>query len=99
MKKEKRPDILTFAILTAITIATWVVLDVYRAFTKPTPLPIPEEVLEPFSATIDEGAMLEIENRVWVSDEEARTLLPQVLQPVPSPSPKPVATSEGEIQP
>lgn len=103
MKKKGKPNILSFAALTAITVATWVALDVYRTFSKPAPVSVPEEILAPFSPTLDQTTILEIEGRLWATDEEARTIVPfspTIPSPSPTPTPEPeVATEEGATLP
>lgn len=97
-KKKKRPNILIFAILTSITVATWVAFDVYRSFVKPAPVSVSQETLAPLSPTINEEALSQIQQRLWIGEEEARRLAPAVL-PSPSPSPTPEATEEAQTAP
>lgn len=98
MKKKRRPNILNFAILTLITVATWVLLDVYRAFTKPAPIGVPSEILAPLSPTIDQSIILQIQSRISVSEEEARSFVPIVPTPTPAPEEVTPATQEATPQ-
>ena len=110
MRKQPRPRILTFAILTTLTLTTWVAFEVVRTFTSPTPVSVGTTILEPFNPAIDTKTLESIRGRLYFPDDQARRgALPASPSPspsqggptLPSPSPVPVptGTEEGELTP
>lgn len=64
MKKNKKlPSIIILLILTAITAVFWISFSVYRVFTKPKPINIPNEVIAPINPNLDLDTLNEIERR------------------------------------
>lgn len=98
MRKQPRPRILTFAILTTLTLTTWVAFEVVRTFTSPTPVPVDTTILEPFNPAIDTKTLESIRGRLYFPDDQARRGALLVL-PSPSPVPVPTGTEEGELTP
>ncbi len=102
MRKQPRPRILTFAILTTLTLTTWVAFEVVRTFTRPTPVSVDTTVLESFNPAIDTKILESIRGRLWFPDERARR---GALPALPSPSPVPTGlpaqagTEESELTP
>lgn len=74
MKKTKRPRIISFVILTTITIITWILFDVWRTFQKPLPLEVEPTLLAPISPTLDRQALKHIQERIYISDEEFKLM-------------------------
>lgn len=95
MKKTKTPSLVTTAIITTITVFTWIVFGIYRALTATPPVNVPPEVLDPLSPELDPEAMGLLSQRLYF--EEGQTggvLIPQTpeeeeispsLTPAPSP--------------
>lgn len=73
--KKKKPRIVVFVILSVITLVTWVVFDIYRIFTRPSPVELEPEVLEGISPTLNQDVISEIENRIFFSDDQVRGLI------------------------
>lgn len=53
MKNKKLPSIIVLMILTLITAIFWMMFSVYRSFTKPTSISIPEEVTNQLIPRLD----------------------------------------------
>lgn len=92
MKKEKIPHIISLAILTLITSVLWIFFSLYRVFTSKPNYKVSEEILTPFSATLDEKIILEIENRVFIEQNQIpdnivkkETIISETENPSPSP--------------
>ena len=72
MRKKRKPRILTFVILTTLTILTWAAFDIWRAFSRPVPTEVDPKIIEELDPNIDPKAIQEIRDRRFFSDEEAR---------------------------
>lgn len=64
MKKNKLPNIVILMILTLITTVFWVGTSVYRSVTKPTPISIPDEVLNQINPKLDITTIDQTKSRV-----------------------------------
>lgn len=53
MKNKKLPSIVVLMILTLITAVFWMMFSVYRSFTKPASISIPEEVTNQLIPRLD----------------------------------------------
>lgn len=53
MKNKKLPSIVALMILTLITAIFWMMFSVYRSFTKPAPVTVPEEVVSQLNPKLD----------------------------------------------
>ena len=72
---QPRPQIITFAILTTITIVTWVVADLWRQLVRPIPTQVESRVLEPLTPSLDKQAIEAIRKHIFFSDEEVKELV------------------------
>jgi len=93
MKKEKLPYIISLAILTLITSVLWIFFNLYRVFTNKPDYKVSEEILAPFSATLDQKIISEIENRVFIEQNQIPDIVVSKETTVsgienPSPSPR-----------
>jgi len=70
MKKNKIPSIISLAILTLITSILWIFFSLYRVFTVKTELKISKEALLPFTPSLDQKIISEIENRVFIEQNQ-----------------------------
>jgi len=106
MKKEKTPNIVSLAILTLITSVSWIFFSLYRVFTEKSDIKVSAEILEPLSPNLNEKVISEIENRVFIEQNQ----IPDNIitkEPVPnetekqSPSPEPTGQQleQGEAEP
>ena len=97
MKEPKAPRLVTIAIITTTTIIFWVFFDLYRVFTTTPPVNVPAELMVPITPTLDIHSLENIENRIYLSEEEIPEIL--VSNPLPelSPTPTPEATESAEI--
>lgn len=87
MKKKNIPSIVTLAVLTVITVFTWIALDVYRALTsKPEPV-VPQEILEPLDPTLDQLVLSELQQRGELSESEIGEVIVSIT-PTPTPEEK-----------
>jgi hypothetical protein len=65
MRNKKLPNLVTLAIMTTVTIISWVAFSVYLALTEKPPPNVPPEILAPVSPEINSNILAEIEERVY----------------------------------
>jgi hypothetical protein len=63
-------DILVLAILTTLTVITWVAFDIYRALNKLTLPEILQEQLVPFDPTIDVKQIEKLKQRITIPENQ-----------------------------
>lgn len=97
MKKEKTPNIVSLAILTLITSIIWIFFSLYRVFTDKSDIKVSQEILEPLSPSLNEEIISEIENRVFIEQNQIpdnivakETAVSKIESPSPSPEPEQV---------
>ncbi len=88
MKRPKPPSIVTIAIMTLITVVFWTFFSVFRIFTSTQPVDVPEAVLRPINATLDQEALNTLESKNYLEPNE----IPDIVYSTP----EPVATEEPE---
>ena len=110
MRKSKTPNLVTIAILTAITAVFWVFFSVYRVFTgEPSPS-VPAEILEPVNPTLDDAVINAMEGRIYfapgetftrieIASPEASPTEAPTIAPSPSPSPTSTPTASPSVSP
>lgn len=92
MKSKQKSNLTTLAILTMLTLLTWVSVEAYQRFTKKDFGNIPPEILTPLQPNLDKKVLDLIETRKTYSDEEishfvpSTTAKPAVSSPVPTPA-------------
>lgn len=76
--REKRlgRDLLILAIMTVITVFTWVGLEVYRALTETEIPAVLQRQIEPLNPTIEKGVLESLKSRKAFSSEELVTAPP-----------------------
>jgi hypothetical protein len=102
---KQRSNLTTLAILTMLTLLTWVAVEAYQRFTKIDFGSIPPEVLEQLQPTLDKKVLDLIETRKSFSDEEISQFAPvatasssaQISQP--SASPQSTASAQPNVNP
>ena len=72
MIKRSKPKILTHAILTTLTILTWVAFEVWRSFTKPQPVQIDTQLLKPLDPSLDATTIGRLKGELYLPDSDAR---------------------------
>ena len=95
MKKfQLGKDALILAILTLITILTWIAFDLYRTLTKTEIPKVLQKQIAPLNPTIPLGILEELETRISFTQEE----LSEVVVPVPEEElVEEIATESGEV--
>lgn len=95
MKKEKTPNIVSLAILTLITSILWIFFSLYRVFTEKSDIKVSQEILKPLSPNLNEKIISEIENRVFIEQNQLpesfikkETTVSDIEVPSPSPEPE-----------
>ncbi len=94
MKKTKLPSLIPILILTLITVIMWVSLDVVRLLKKTPELVVPSGVSQPFTPTLDENSINQIESRTFLNDSQ----IPDNVV-VSSPAPGGLITPEATVTP
>lgn len=74
--KPKRSSFTVYAILTTITLLTWVVYGAYERLQKIDLAVIPPKVLSPITPTLDTQALDLLENKKHVSEQQIQSFVP-----------------------
>lgn len=77
MKKEKTPFIVSLAILTLVTSIVWIFFSLYRVFAKKSDIKVPDTILDSFSPDLDEKIISEIENKVFIDQNQIPDIIVQ----------------------
>jgi len=105
MKEQKAPHLVTISIITTTTIIFWIFFEVYRIFTGPADINVPDEIMAPITPALDINSLENIERRVFFEEDE----IPEFIT-IPSPAaeatppeglelaPTPTATESAEIE-
>lgn len=72
MKDPKRPRIVSLAILTTLTLLAWIAFEVWRAFTRPAPIQVESQIIEPLNPQIDTQVLESLKTKIFFSDEEVK---------------------------
>lgn len=70
MKTKQKSNLTTLAILTMLTLLTWVAIEAYQKFITRDPGNIPPEVLAPLKPTLDKTVLDLLESRKNYTDDE-----------------------------
>ncbi len=90
MRGSRAPRIVTLAIITTVTVVSWVFFEVYRVFTTTPSVDVPQELLRPIDPSLDASSLQKIENRIFFKEDE----IPEILVPTATPElPAPTPTS------
>ena len=92
----KAPTTVTIAVLTAITVIFWVGFEVFRLATKKPEVVVPAEIIAPLSPTLDAEALVKLQKRVYLNEEEIGNINITVQQ---QPTSEPVNESTISAQP
>ncbi len=104
MKKLKTPTAVTTAVLTLITIFFWAGFEVYRSLTvKPVP-PVPAEIINPITPSLDTKTLNSLNQRIFLTDDQigntTGTTAPiSTVTPTLTPSPIPSSSPSATIAP
>lgn len=72
-------DLFNLSIMTLITVLTWAGFDVYRAFHQVEIPQVLKRQIEPLSPELDKEVFANLKERDFISREEARGSLPQLV--------------------
>lgn len=64
MQKNKIPSLVSILILTLITAVIWVSFSIYRSITTQAPPPVPENISQPLTPTLDQDAINKVESGI-----------------------------------
>lgn len=81
MRKQKQSKITTFAILTTVTVLTWVFVEAYLIINKTSLKNIPPEVLREIDPTLNVETLTEIERRRYFADTEVPVVQIETIEP------------------
>ncbi len=90
MRKRSQPRILTLAILTTLTILTWVAFEVWRSFTKPQQVQVDNQLLKPLDPSLDAATIGKLKGGLYLPDSDARhgaSSPTAVATPIPTEAP------------
>ncbi|MDO8503693.1 MAG: hypothetical protein Q7S60_03305 [bacterium] len=95
MKPKKTSNITVFAVLTTLTILTWVGFEIYQAFNKPGMVAISEEVLAPLTPSLNKTVLDNMEQRRFF---EPGAFQVATTNPAPVEEPIEEASPSGQVQ-
>lgn len=78
--KKKQSNLTIFAILTTITILTWVFSEGYRRFYNTETTAIPIKILAPFTPTLDLETLSNLGQKKYFTQEEIGLFKPNISQ-------------------
>lgn len=93
MQKTKRSNLTVFAVLTTITILTWVAFDAYQRFNRTELKDIPVSALAPINPSLNGEILDNIETKLFFSQEEVAQFTPAPTS-TPAEEASPSATEE-----
>lgn len=99
MQKAKRSNITILAILTTLTLLTWVFVEAYQRFNLLEVTNIPPAILAPLNPTLDEDALNLLKGREHFTDEEINRFLPKSSQTQASPATAATQVNDLESSP
>ncbi len=70
MNKRKLPSVVSFLILTLITVVMWVTFDVYRLYNKPVEVVVPEAISASLNPNLDQDAINQIVTKIFLDDSQ-----------------------------
>ena len=78
IKLKKNPNYLILAILSSLTVFTWIGVEVYNALTKPIKVNIPKDYLVPVKSSFDDQAIEALNQRLLISDQDLEQVEEQI---------------------
>lgn len=99
MRKPKPPRLVTVAVITTVTIILWIFFGVYRILTEKPAVIVPDNLLAPINATLDQQALNSIQGRVYFEEDEIpeTPLTTTVIEVTPEETITPTASPAAEI--
>lgn len=71
MRKRKiSRDVLVLAILSLITVLTWIIFDVYRIFSRKEGVDVPASQLQPLNPSLDQAVIEQISQESYLEKGE-----------------------------
>lgn len=74
MKKSKVPNLVVVAILTVITIVSWIGFDTYRHFAQESKTIVPKTILAPINPELDIQALSELEQSYFIDEDQIQPI-------------------------
>ena len=96
MKDIKAPNLVIIGVLTIVTIAFWIIYGIYQLISKPQPVSVESQIIEPLSPTLNRDSLSTLEQRIFFSEDEIGETIISFSSPSPSPFPSPSPSSEEE---
>lgn len=96
MKPKRTSNLTVFAVLTTLTILTWVGFEIYQAFRKTGIVTISNEVLAPLTPSLNKTILDNMEKRRFFSQEEVARFSPSGSAPVGRETPTQEASPSGQ---
>lgn len=92
-------DVLVLAIMSLLTVLTWIGFEVYRAATESTIPRVTQEMLAPLKPTLDQETIEQLKESLTFTEEELNSLaVPVVIEPTPTFAQPLESTPGGAIQ-
>lgn len=98
--KKKQSNLTILAILTTITIITWIAVEGYQRFYNTQVKLVADKFIAPLSPTLDLDTLSRLEQKVYFSPEESRLFKPSKSLTLPatlSGEPKEEASQEASV--
>ncbi len=74
MFRQKAPRLISIAIISTITIISWVFFGLYQVLTKKPDVSVPENLLQDINPQLDTAALNTIQTRLFFEAEEVKPL-------------------------
>lgn len=81
--RRKKSKITVFAVLTTATILVWVAAEANQRLKKTEVASIPNSILAPITPSLDKSVLDNMENRLWVPENEVNLPLPAPVETSP----------------
>ncbi len=91
---NKKPFFINLISILLVTVLIWIGYSIYSALSKPAQINVPKEALEDFDATLDDEALIRLQESVYLNEEE----LVDSVTVVSTPQPENIEVEEGETE-
>lgn len=98
MQKQKRSRLVTFALLTTVTVLTWVSVETYLIVKKTTIEEIPPEIIENIDPTLDTDILNTVEKRRFFNENTIPAVINSQASQSEEQKAQSTATSSGQLQ-
>lgn len=70
MKQSNVPFVVKIGVFIVVTVVIWLIFSIYNALVTPPDIQVPSDRLQNFDATFDEKALTELQESIYLSEED-----------------------------